>query len=78
MGLQEAGREREALPLAQQALAIRRELLGEGHPACAMSLNGLGAIHFGLGEHARARTLFEEALSTYAKALGDDYPACAT
>src|SRR5262249_4816071 len=36
--LGQVGRSQEALPLARQALAIRKELLGEAHPDYATSL----------------------------------------
>ena len=37
------GKYREALELAQKALAIRQQLLGEEHPDYAASLNNLAA-----------------------------------
>jgi CHAT domain-containing protein/Tfp pilus assembly protein PilF len=74
--LLEAERAREALPLVQEALAVHRELLGEGHPLYALSLTQLGRIHISQGEHARARALYWEALSIYAKSLGESYPGC--
>ena len=35
--LQQQGKWKEALPLAEKALATRQEILGEKHPACAAS-----------------------------------------
>ena len=39
------GKYREALELAQKALTIRQQLLGEGHPDYAQSLNNLAALY---------------------------------
>ena len=43
--LYEQGRYREALELAQEALAIARQLLGEEHPDYATSLNSLAVLY---------------------------------
>src|SRR5262245_11087608 len=59
--LWQAGRTREALPLARQALAIRKELLGEAHPDYAASLNNLAMLYLDLGEYGKALPLFEQA-----------------
>lgn len=73
-----AERPREALPLAREALATRKELLGEAHPAHADSLNTLGYLHLKVGDYPRARELFERALQITKDAVGEDHPACAT
>jgi hypothetical protein len=43
--LQAQGNYREAVPLAEQSLALRRQVLGLDHPQTATSLNGLALIH---------------------------------
>jgi hypothetical protein len=49
-----AGGSREALPLAEQALAIRKKVLGEQDPEYAVSLNNLATLYTRMGEHAKA------------------------
>jgi hypothetical protein len=39
--LYQQGKYNEAIPLAEQALAIRKKQLGDNHPATASSLNNL-------------------------------------
>jgi hypothetical protein len=65
---------REALPLAEKALTIRRELLGEEHPDCASNLNRLGVQHHGLAAYAAARSAFLQALAIRRKVLGEEHP----
>src|SRR5262245_14935214 len=43
--LYQQGKAREALPLAQQALAIRKELLGATHPHYAAAVNNLAKLY---------------------------------
>ncbi len=59
-----------ARPYYEQALAIRREALGEKHPDTANSLNNLGFLLKAMGETAAARPYLEQALEIY-RAIGD-------
>src|SRR5262249_11686188 len=43
--LRQQGRAREALPLARQALDLRKAILSEDHPDYATSLNSLAALY---------------------------------
>jgi CHAT domain-containing protein len=75
--LWQAGQSRKALPLAHQALAIRKELLGEAHPHYALTLHSLALLYGDLGEYGKALTLFEQA-SDLTKRLGEGHPHYAT
>jgi tetratricopeptide (TPR) repeat protein len=52
------GKDAAALPLAQTALRLRREALGEAHPDYAAGLNNLANLYWSMGDHARAWELF--------------------
>ena len=60
-----------ARPLVEQALAIRKELLGERHPDYAKSLNNLAMLLKSQGDYAAARPRFEQALAIYKEVLGE-------
>jgi CHAT domain-containing protein len=68
----EEGRLAEALPLAEQALRLRRQLYPpdrypQGHAALAQGLNLVGALHEARGEHTEALRHHREALAMYRK-----------
>jgi CHAT domain-containing protein len=70
--LYEEGRLAEALPLAEQALRLRRRLYPQdrypqGHAALAQGLNLLGALHEARGEYTEALRHHREALAMYRK-----------
>jgi CHAT domain-containing protein/Tfp pilus assembly protein PilF len=69
-----AGRSREALPLARQAVAIHRRLLGEHHPDYALSLFNLAAQHLALGQWKEAETLYRQTLDIRKEVLGERHP----
>jgi CHAT domain-containing protein/Tfp pilus assembly protein PilF len=73
-----AGRSRQALPLARQAVAIRRRLLGERHRDYAQSLFNLAAQHEALGQWKEAETLYRQALDLRKQVLGERHPHYAT
>ena len=60
--LYEEGKYREAIPLAEQAVATARRLHGPEDPATATSLNNLALLYQAMGAYARAEPLLEEAL----------------
>ena len=66
------GRSNKALPLAEEALRIRRELLGDEHIEVARSLNALGAVMGCKGDLEQAESLFRQALAIQRKILGDE------
>ena len=78
MKLYKAGRYQEALPLAQQALAIREKALGAQHPDTANSLNNLAVLYRTMGVYEKALPLYQRALKISEKVLGFQHPKTAT
>jgi tetratricopeptide (TPR) repeat protein len=64
----------EALPLYQEALQIRKEMLGERHPAYAESLHNIGALYFAQEDYKQAKVYLEEAYSIWLEKLGKQHP----
>jgi tetratricopeptide (TPR) repeat protein len=73
-----AGKFSEAVPLAQQALAIREKALGSDHPNVATSLNSLASFYLERGRYTEAEPLFKRSLAISEKSLGLDHPEVAT
>jgi len=69
-----AGKTREALGLAQESLAIRKEVLGEKHSDYAQSLNNLAYLYYLHGTYAKAESLYCQALAVYKEVLGEKHP----
>ncbi|MGH8933630.1 MAG: FxSxx-COOH system tetratricopeptide repeat protein [Egibacteraceae bacterium] len=63
-----------ARALQEQALAVRREVLGDRHPDTLRSINNLAATLYEQGDLAGARTLQEQALAVCREVLGDRHP----
>ena len=63
-----------ALPMARQALELRKKALGSEHPEVAESLNNLAELHRARGDYKRALPLLERALAIRETALGIDHP----
>jgi CHAT domain-containing protein/tetratricopeptide (TPR) repeat protein len=76
--LRRAGQLHEALPLARQALALRRQVLGERHPDYAQSLNNLATLYVYQGEYAKAEPLYRQARDLAKQVLGERHPHYAT
>jgi tetratricopeptide (TPR) repeat protein len=74
MAFAEAGKYAEAIPLAQQVLAIREKVLGPDHPDVATVLNGFGILYEEAGRFAEAEPLYKRSLAIREKALGPDHP----
>jgi CHAT domain-containing protein/tetratricopeptide (TPR) repeat protein len=68
------GKYAEGIVPGRQAMAIRRELLGEDHPDYADSLNNLGMLYQNTGDYAKAEPLLRQALEIRKRALGEDHP----
>jgi tetratricopeptide (TPR) repeat protein len=68
------GRYAEATTPAERALQIRRNLLGEWHPAYARSLNNLAVLHNAQADYARAEPLYRQASEIWKAALGERHP----
>ena len=56
------GEYKAALPLAEEAVAMARRILGPAHEETLTAVASLGAIHSSRGEYALARPLLEQAL----------------
>jgi serine/threonine-protein kinase len=63
----------KAEPLLRDALAIRRQALGE-HPDVAKSLNSLANVLYKKGDYAGAEALDRETLAMRRKLLGTEHP----
>jgi tetratricopeptide (TPR) repeat protein len=72
--LNRAGKFREALPRAEQALKIRRKLLGADHVDTVTSLNDLAILYQSLGDCANAEPLYRQALEIDKEVLGETHP----
>jgi serine/threonine-protein kinase len=57
----------QAQPLLEDALEIRRGMLGSAHPEVAASLTNLGLLFATRGEHDSARQMLEEAVAIHAR-----------
>ena len=69
----QAGKAREALGLAREALTIRKDVQGEKHPHYAVSLNNLAGSYHGQGNYAKAEPLYRQALEIYKDVLGEKH-----
>jgi CHAT domain-containing protein/Tfp pilus assembly protein PilF len=75
--LRDAGKNDEALPLAQRALEIREKLLGAEHRDVAAAIDLVAGIYTDKGEYVKAEPLYSRALDINEKALGKDHPGAA-
>ena len=62
-----------AQPLYEQALEIRRSILGEEHPDFAQSLHNLALLHQGSGNSTEAEPLLRQALEVQRSHKGEDH-----
>jgi len=69
-----AGRLNDAIPLFEETLATREELLGPNHPHTLTSRNNLAAAYYAAGRLNDAIPLFEETLTAQTQLLGPDHP----
>src|SRR5207249_11972521 len=60
----------KAEPLLQQALEIRRQVLGEGHPNYANSLNNLAGLYIATGRQAEGMNLMKKATTVDDQMIG--------
>ena len=68
------GRYAAAEPLFQQALEIRKDVLGENHPDYAQSLDNLANIKTDIERYAEAELLYLQALKIRKDVLGENHP----
>jgi tetratricopeptide (TPR) repeat protein len=78
MQLYQQGKHAEATPLAEQALAIRKRILGDRHLDVATSLNNLAALYDDQGRYAEAEPLYQRSLQIRETQLGKNHPDVAT
>ncbi|WP_375469101.1 tetratricopeptide repeat protein [uncultured Nostoc sp.] len=64
----------QAEPLFQQALELRKRLLGDNHHNVATSLNNLALLYCSTKRYSEAKLLFEEALAICERTLGIGHP----
>jgi len=62
-----------AEPHFQRALALRREHLGEGHPATLASLKALGTLYSAWGRYQEAEPFLVRALDLRRRILGEEH-----
>jgi len=67
------GNHSSAKPYYENALVIRKQILGEQHPDTALSLNNLGFLLKSLGDFASAQPYLEQALMIRRQVLGDQH-----
>jgi CHAT domain-containing protein/Tfp pilus assembly protein PilF len=72
--LHAAGKSAEAIPLAEQALDIRKQVLGEMHPDYATSLHNLAGLYDAQGDYAKAEPLYRQSLTIRKQVLGVKHP----
>ncbi|MGB5896605.1 MAG: tetratricopeptide repeat protein, partial [Geitlerinemataceae cyanobacterium] len=78
MQLYQQGQYTEAIPLAEQALAIWEKVLGAEHPDVATSLNNLAMLYQAMGNYSGAEPLYQRSLAIREKVLGAEHPDVAT
>jgi CHAT domain-containing protein/tetratricopeptide (TPR) repeat protein len=76
--LAKAGRQAEALPLAEEILPILEAELGPDSPDMASVLAITAGLHDALEHYAKALPLYERALAIKEKRLGPNHPEVAT
>ena len=76
--LDNQGKYDTAIPLAQQALEIRKRILGEKHPLIATSLSNLAGLYDNQGRYTEAEPLYRQALAMRQEILPEKHPDIAT
>ncbi|HEX2189261.1 MAG TPA: serine/threonine-protein kinase [Longimicrobiaceae bacterium] len=69
----EMGAYDRARPVLERALALRRGVLGERHPATAESMHHLGDLLYALGRYDDAEPLYRRALALQRRLLGEPH-----
>lgn len=71
------GKDQEAGPLIEKALALRKDLHGRAHADVAQLMTALGAWHYANGDAVAADSLHREALAIRQQVLGPMHPRVA-
>ena len=69
-----AGAYRASIPLAEEALRLRTEVLGEQHPSTLTSMNNLAALYDSQGRYSEAEPLKVCCLALRKEVLGERHP----
>ncbi|HEX4823992.1 MAG TPA: CHAT domain-containing tetratricopeptide repeat protein [Candidatus Polarisedimenticolaceae bacterium] len=72
--MKKIGRTKDAVPLYERALAIRRDKLGDEHPSTALSLQNLAMALHETGRTAEAVPMLEQSMAIRERKLGPDHP----
>jgi tetratricopeptide (TPR) repeat protein len=75
--LHSRGNYAEALPLAEQYVALARQRFGEENIEFASAIVWLANVYNGLGRYSEAEPLYKRSLAIREKALGPDHPDAA-
>ncbi|MCX5830995.1 MAG: tetratricopeptide repeat protein [Deltaproteobacteria bacterium] len=78
LDLYQQGKYAEALPIAQQALAICEKVFGAEHSIVATGIDNLAVLYNSQGRYAEAEPLYKRALAISEKILGPEHPNTAT
>ena len=68
----------KALGLYERALAIKKEVIGDGHPSTATTYNNIGHVYYDMGDYGKALEYFEKDLRISEEVLGKEHPSAAT
>lgn len=71
--LYQAAKYGEAIPLAQDYVALARRLAGDDHPTYAAAISSLSLLYRAQGRYGEAEPLIKRALAIDEKALGPDH-----
>lgn len=71
------GKQEEAMRYGNEALQLRRDVLGDHHPDYAESLSNLATYHYERGQYADAIALQRQALNLQRQLLGEEHPSYA-
>ena len=74
IGLHNQHQAPQALPLAEEALQIRKRLLGDADQQTGDALSVVAALHSMQGEHTRAEAIYRETVDVYRRAMGEKHP----
>jgi tetratricopeptide (TPR) repeat protein len=61
--LYQQGKYQEAIPLAEELVAMNKRTLGPDHPSTVTSLNNLAALYRAMGAYEKAEPLYQQACS---------------
>jgi tetratricopeptide (TPR) repeat protein len=74
IGLYREGKYVKAMNAANEAMEVRKGILGKDHRDYAQSLNNMAFLYRSRGDHAKAEPLYRQMLEIKKKLLGDAHP----